>query len=252
MTASELKILVQKKYTAFAKSNDKSIEFSFCNCNTTLNDSFLNTNMELGDKTPVLFSEIKPNDHVLDLGSGTGTDCFVARTFTGKKGYVAGIDFTDAMLEKAHEKAQKLACNNVEFIKGNIEEMPFQGNKFNCIISNYTISLVPDKTKAFKEMYRVLTTGGRFCISDIVIKKPLPLSLIYNTEMYANGISGAMLYSKYLALLEKTGFKNIEIKDEKAITIPIEILQKHLSPKELTEYSTKKPEIYCMTIAGHK
>ena len=116
----------------------------------------------LGCGIPTQFANIKEGDSVLDLGSGAGNDCFVARAIVGETGKVTGIDFTHAMLEKASKNNAKLGFNNVEFVKGDIEEMPLADEQFDVIVSNCVLNLVPDKTKAFSEIMRVLKPNGSF------------------------------------------------------------------------------------------
>src|SRR5690606_19284255 len=113
---------------------------------------------------PTEFAGIKPGDDVLDLGSGAGNDCFVARPLVGETGSVTGIDFSEEMLIRANKNLQKTGFTNVSFIQGDIESMPFPDAKFDVVISNCVLNLVPDKQKAFAEIFRVLKPGGHFCI----------------------------------------------------------------------------------------
>jgi len=146
----------------------------------------------LGCGIPTEFAGLKPGDYVLDLGSGAGNDCFVARTEVGENGRVTGLDFANAMLEKARQNAHKLGYSNVDFIKGDIEQMPLPDNSYDVILSNCVLNLVPDKQKAFSEMLRVLKPGGHFCVSDVVLKGELPEKLRHDAEMYAGCVSGAI------------------------------------------------------------
>ena len=129
---------------------------------------------------------------VLDLGSGAGNDCFVARALVGEVGYVAGIDFTEAMVEKARENTRKLGYSNVDFILGDIENIPVRFGVVDVVISNCVLNLVPDKQKAFSEIYRVLKQGGHFCISDVVLQGELPNELRDDAAMYAGCVAGAL------------------------------------------------------------
>jgi len=138
-----------------------------------------------------------------------------ARALVGETGKVTGIDFTDAMLEKARANNAKLGFTNVEFVKGDIEEMPLADNQFDVVVSNCVLNLVPDKTKAFSEIMRVLKRGGHFCVSDVVIKGELPGKLQKDAEMYAGCVSGAIDINEYIGIIEKQGFKSIEIHKQK-------------------------------------
>src|SRR5690606_10709655 len=130
--------------------------------------------LKLGCGLPTEFAKIAKGDTVVDLGSGAGNDCFVARHETGATGKGIGIDFTEAMVEKARSNAEKLRYNNVEFRLGDIEKIPIAANVVDVVVSNCVMNLVPDKPKAFKEVYRILKTGGHFSISDIVLTGDLP------------------------------------------------------------------------------
>ena len=121
---------------------------------------------------------------MVDLGSGAGNDCFVARAIAGESGKVIGIDFTEVMIEKARENAERLGLNNVEFRQGDIEKIPMTANKADVVISNCVLNLVPDKRKAFCEIYRILKPGGHFSISDVVLVGELPTEIQKAAEMY--------------------------------------------------------------------
>jgi len=176
----------------------------------------------------------------------------VARSIVCKTGKVTGLDFTDEMLTKAIANNTKLGFNNVEFVKGDIEDMPFQNNQFDVIISNCVLNLVPDKQKAFGEMYRVLKETGHFCVSDVVIKGNLPEKLREDAEMYAGCISGAISIDKYLGIVEKSGFKNIKIHKQKTITIPDEILINYMSKAEIEEFKNGNIGIFSITVSAGK
>jgi ubiquinone/menaquinone biosynthesis C-methylase UbiE len=206
----------------------------------------------LGCGIPTQFANIKKGDAVLDLGSGAGNDCFVARALVGDMGSVTGLDFTNEMIQKANANLKKLGYSNVRFIKGEIEDMPLGTEQFDVILSNCVLNLVPDKNKAFAEMFRVLKRGGHFCVSDVVIKGELPEKLKTNAEMYAGCVSGAIQMDLYLEMLRNNGFENISIKKEKQVNIPDEILANYLSTKELLDYKNSNIGIFSITIYGDK
>ena len=124
----------------------------------------------LGCGLPTKFAHIQQGDHVLDLGSGAGNDCFVARSLTGPTGKVVGVDFTPAMIERARANAARRGFTNVTFVQGDIESLPFDNNTFHVIVSNCVLNLVPNKAAVFQEMMRVLRPGGHFSVSDIVLQ----------------------------------------------------------------------------------
>lgn len=179
-----------------------------------INQVPVGSDLGLGCGNPVAIASLKEGETVLDLGSGAGFDAFLASPKVGSKGKVIGVDMTDEMLEKARANAQKGGYANVEFRKGDIEALPIDDNSIDVIISNCVINLAPDKGRVFKEAYRVLKTGGRVMVSDIVLSKPLPEELKNDTELLIGCVSGAILKKDYLNLLEKAGFTNIEISKE--------------------------------------
>lgn len=187
----------------------------------------------LGCGLPTEFALIKEGDTVIDLGSGAGNDAFIARAIAGEKGNVIGIDFTEKMIEKARENNDKLGFNNVEFRLGDIEKMPITSNKADVIISNCVLNLVPDKVKAFKEIYRVLKPGGHFSVSDIVTTGELPDVVKSVAELYAGCVAGAIKQDDYIKVIEDSGFVNLKIQKEKIINIPDEIMLKFISQDAL-------------------
>ena len=206
----------------------------------------------LGCGLPTQFALIKKGDTVIDLGSGAGNDCFVARHETGSEGKVIGIDFTQAMIDKARRNAEKLGYNNVEFRFGDIENMPVSQDVADVIVSNCVLNLVPNKKAVFAEISRVLKPGGHFSISDIVLTGDLPQSLQKDAEMYAGCVSGAIQKSEYLALIEESGFENISIQKEKAIHIPEDILRQYLLPEEVAHFNTVATGIFSITVFAQK
>lgn len=255
-----LKNIVKDKYAQIATTK------SCCSCGSdcspeysVLNDSYESqqgyvkeADLGLGCGLPTEYADIHPGDSVLDLGSGAGNDCFVARAIVGDTGKVTGLDFTDEMIYKAIANNEKSDFKNVEFVKGDIEKMPLPDYSYDVIISNCVINLVPNKQKAFSEIFRVLRNKGHFCISDIVLKGILPKKLQEAAEMYAGCVSGTLQRNDYLNVIESTGFKNVEIKKEKQIIIPNSILLKYLSVDELNNFNKSEPGIYSITVVGKK
>lgn len=171
-------------------------------------------NMGLGCGNPIAISSLKEGEVVLDLGSGGGFDAFLAARKIGKTGKVIGVDMTDEMIRKAKENAVKGNFTNVEFRKGDIEQLPVENNSIDVIISNCVINLAPHKEKVFREAYRVLKPNGKMVISDIVLIKQLPNNFKEDAELLAGCVGGAILKQDYIKLLEKAGFSEIKIHKE--------------------------------------
>lgn len=206
----------------------------------------------LGCGIPSDHANLQTGDTVLDLGSGAGNDCFVARSFVGEQGFVYGIDFSKEMLKKARSNAAKLGYSNMKFIRGDIEAMPFESNKMDKVLSNCVLNLLPDKRKAFSEIFRVLKPGGSFCISDVVTVGNLPESLLKSAEMYAGCVAGAISKDEYIRTIENSGFKDIQIHKEKEIILPDEILADYLNKEEIKNFNESQTGIYSITITAKK
>lgn len=206
----------------------------------------------LGCGLPTQFAQIEKGDTVIDLGSGAGNDCFVARHETGQEGKVIGIDFTPIMIDKARINAEKMGYNNVEFREGDIDAMPVSNEIADVIVSNCVLNLVPDKQKVIGEIYRVLKSGGHFSISDIVLVGDLPDALRHDAEMYAGCVAGAIQKTEYLKLIEDRGFKNMKIQKEKPIVIPNDILSKYLSQDAVSDFNKGGTGIFSITVYAEK
>jgi SAM-dependent methyltransferase len=206
----------------------------------------------LGCGLPTQFAKIKEGDTVIDLGSGAGNDCFIARAETGAAGKVIGIDFTPAMIVKAKANAENLGYTNVEFRQGDIDNMPVAADVADVIVSNCVLNLVPDKAKVFKEMYRVLKPGGHFSISDIVLVGELPGNLKKDAEMYAGCVAGAIQKKAYLELIQASGFENMVLQKEKPIVIPADILKNYLNEDEMADFKAGHTGIFSITVYAEK
>ncbi|MFW9894881.1 MAG: arsenite methyltransferase [Candidatus Thorarchaeota archaeon] len=171
-------------------------------------------NLALGCGNPTAHASIKEGETVLDLGAGGGLDCFIAANKVGKSGKVIGVDMTPQMIDKARENARKGNYENIEFRLGEIENLPVANDTVDLIISNCVINLSPSKERVFNEAFRVLKPGGRMMISDIVLLKELPDLIKENKDAYVGCISGAIMKNKYLGLIKKAGFKDVEIMEE--------------------------------------
>lgn len=262
----ELKDIVKDRYTKIAEQGKAENAASCCGATTPSNkiynimmDDYTDTggyiedaDLGLGCGLPTQFAKIKKGDTVIDLGSGAGNDCFVARHETGAEGKVIGIDFTPIMVEKARTNAEKLGYNNVEFREGDIDAMPISNDVADVIVSNCVLNLVPNKQKVIGEIYRVLKPGGHFSISDIVLVGNLPDALKEDAEMYAGCVAGAIQKSEYLQMITDKGFKNVTIQKEKPITIPDDILSKYLSEDEINAFNKGATGIFSITVYAEK
>lgn len=206
----------------------------------------------VGCGLPTQYARIKEGDTVVDLGSGAGNDCFIARAEVGEIGKVIGIDFSPQMVEKARSNARKHGYTNVEFIEGDIEEMPLVENTADVVVSNCVLNLLPEKNKIFKEVYRVLKQGGHFCISDVVLNGVFPKEFTDNASMYAGCIASAIQRDDYLAEIEKANFTNIKVERTKTVTIPDDVLQEHLDEATIAKYKAGNVGIYSITVTGKK
>jgi len=265
-TEQQLKEMVKQKYSEIALQGKDTNQASCCGsgcCSTEvyniMSDDY--TQMEgynpdadlgLGCGLPTQFAGIKKGDVVIDLGSGAGNDCFIARAETGETGKVIGIDFTEAMIGKARENAEKLAFHNVEFRLGDIEHMPLTSGVADVVVSNCVLNLVPNKDGVFKEIYRVLKPGGHFSISDVVLVGDLPEELKKDAEMYAGCIAGAIQKRAYLELISLNGFKNAIVQNEKIISIPGDILNNYLNSGQLERFKSGNAGIFSITVYAEK
>ncbi|MEX1255308.1 MAG: arsenite methyltransferase [Dehalococcoidia bacterium] len=169
------------------------------------------TELSLGCGNPTAIAELRPGDAVLDLGSGSGLDCFLAAQQVGPQGRVVGLDMTDDMLALAGRNLAKVGATNVEFHKGEMESMPLPGDTFDVIISNCVINLSPDKDAVFRESFRVLKPGGRVRVSDIVWTREPSASERDDLSSWAGCIAGALLVDEYTGKLKDAGFQAIDM-----------------------------------------
>jgi len=269
----ELKTIVREKYGQIAKQSKLQNQTSCCgvgaSCyepgdtekmieSSVFADDYSNlkgyneaADLGLGCGLPTEFAKIQKGQTVVDLGSGAGNDCFVARAETGETGQVIGLDFTPEMIDKARTNAKKLGFSNVRFIYGDIEAIPLEDNVADVVVSNCVMNLVPSKEKAYAETYRILKPGGHFSISDIVIEGELPEELKKAAEMYAGCVSGAIQKDDYLSIITKSGFKNMEVQKKKPIVLPTEILETYLDTDGLAAFN-KAQGIYSITVYAEK
>jgi len=265
-TEAELKQLVQEKYAQIAQQSKTANAASCCGAGvgsdevynimtddySTVEGYTKEADLGLGCGLPTQFAQIAKGDTVIDLGSGAGNDCFVARHETGIEGKVIGIDFTLSMINKARSNAEKLGFNNVEFREGDIDNMPVNDEVADVIVSNCVLNLVPNKEKVFQEIFRILKPGGHFSISDIVLVGDLPDALKKDAEMYAGCVAGAIQKDSYLGMIQQAGFVHVQIQKEKPIVIPDDILAEYLTDEEKLQFSHDQIGIFSITVFAVK
>ncbi len=246
MKKYNVKQIVQKHYGEIAINSNAGCCGNSCDCgDNSTNEQiaknigyskteivrFSDANLGLGCGNPTGMGNIKEGDTVLDLGSGAGFDCFLAARKAGSTGRIIGVDITPEMIEKAHNNAKKFRYKNIEFRLGDIEKLPVDSNSIDVIISNCVINLAPDKSKVFKEAFRVLKKGGKAYISDIVLLKNISEEQRNDDELIAGCVGGALLKEDYLMKIKSAGFKVKILSEDKKISkkqyqgIPLESLK---------------------------
>lgn len=269
MTNNDKKELVKQKYSELALNSDASKDQSCC-CGTNptqpskktftiMSEDYSNlkgyekdADLGVGCGIPTEYASIKEGNTVVDLGSGAGNDCFVARAEVGESGQVIGIDFSPQMVEKARKNATKRGYTNVKFLEGDIEQMPLPDNIADVVVSNCVLNLLPEKNQIFKEVHRVLKPSGHFCISDVVLEGHFPKEFTDNASMYAGCIASAIQKNDYMGEIEKANFKSITIEKTKTVEIPDDVLEEHLSKETIADYKAGNVGIYSITVTGVK
>jgi arsenite methyltransferase len=266
MKAEDLKQIVKEKYGKIAEQSNSG-QSSCCSsscCGPAVDYTVFSENYEkkegynpdadlnLGCGIPTEYAHIKTGDTVIDLGSGAGNDCFVARALVGESGKVIGVDMTEAMINKARVNTEKLGFNNVEFRLGDIENMPVSENQADVIISNCVLNLVPDKEKAFSEIFRILKPGGHLSVSDVVLRGALHEKIQQAAEMYAGCVSGAIDIDLYLKMMKNSGLVNIKVQKDKLISMPDETLLNYLDQTELRRFKESGSGIFSITVYAEK
>lgn len=265
-SAEDTKNMVREKYAEIAKQDKGTNAASCCGsggCSTEvyniMTDDYTelkgyapDADLGLGCGLPTQSAGIKLGDTVLDLGSGAGNDCFVARAEVGEDGRVIGVDFTPEMIAKALENAANLGFSNVEFRQGDIEAIPLSSGRVDVVISNCVLNLVPNKEKVFAEVFRVLKDGGHFSISDVVLNGTLPAKIQDAAELYVGCVSGAMQEHEYIGIVHATGFEQVSVVKRKRVEIPDDILSNYLTPEEIAEFKASKTGIYSITVSANK
>lgn len=213
----ELKLEVAPSSCCSCGSNDGKVVFDMSAQYKETDRSVIpkGADLGLGCGTPAAYADLEEGMTVLDLGSGAGIDCFVASKYVGSSGRVIGVDMTVEMIQKANENKSKVNAMNVEFRYGEIEALPVDNNSVDRVISNCVINLVPDKQRAYSEIFRVMKSGGKFTVSDIVVDGMISEKERHDAALWAGCISGALSRNEYIGIIEKVGFNDIKIVSEK-------------------------------------
>lgn len=260
--SDNIKEIVREKYAEIVTQGtsccsgtgccENGVETVFSESYQTLEGYNPDADFGLGCGLPTEYARIQPGYTVLDLGAGAGNDVFIARQLTGAAGRVIGLDMTEAMVRKANENKAKLGYDNVEFILGDIEAIPLPDSIVDVAISNCVMNLVPDKQKAYGEVFRVLKEGGHFSISDIVLDGELPENLQKAAELYTGCVAGAMQKDEYLDVIRQAGFVNLTIDKEREYSLPEGLLAQYLSPSQIEAFRNSGSRILSLNVFAEK
>jgi len=266
-TAEELKDYIRARYGQIASQDAATNASSCCGVGSSCGgESYrvfsedysrapgyvAEADLGLGCGLPLAALALQPGEVVLDLGSGAGNDAFVARAAVGEEGRVIGVDFTPEMVTKARANAEKLGYANVEFRQGDIENLPVGPARIDVVTSNCVLNLVPDKKRAFAEIFRVLRPGGRFTLSDVVLSGSLPERVRSVAELVAGCVSGALQESEYLGIIHRAGFEDVQVIKDRVIELPPQILAEYLSPEEIVALQAADTQVKSITVVGLK
>ncbi|HLT48638.1 MAG TPA: arsenite methyltransferase [Rubricoccaceae bacterium] len=258
---SAIKAQVREKYARVVTQGESCCAPSCCSADTAadelsmIGDAYTGVegyvaeaDLGLGCGLPTEHAGLREGQTVLDLGSGAGVDAFVARREVGPSGRVIGVDFTPEMVAKARQNAARLGFDNVTFVEGEIEALPLGDATVDVALSNCVLNLVPDKARAFAEVYRVLRPGGHFCISDVVARGALPEAVRRSAALYAGCVAGALEEADYLAVIRAAGFEGVEVVKARRIAVPASALPPALTAEERAAFEAGG--VWSVTVRG--
>lgn len=260
-TAEEIKATVREKYGQIAVESGSCCGPTSCGCGDTslVGDAYqdiegyvADADLSLGCGLPTEHANLQAGQTVLDLGSGAGLDAFVARKIVGEEGRIIGVDMTPEMITKARANTEQLGYDNVDFYLGEIEALPIERETVDVVVSNCVLNLVPDKAKAFSEMYRVIKPGGHFTVSDVVVRGDLPAAVRRSAELYVGCVAGAVDVDTYLTGIRDAGFSDVRIVQEKVIDMPDSALIDLFSPEQYEAYKRSNSAVLSITVYGQK
>jgi SAM-dependent methyltransferase len=222
VTSEELKTHISREYARKLQASASCCEAEDCCSESPAASSYPVEVLEqmpgsvvtLGSGNPVARANLRPGEKVLDLGSGTGLDCFLAARQVGPASSVVGIDFTQAMVDRARENAAKLGLNNASFVLGDIEALPREDVSADVVTSNCVINLAPDKDAVFREAFRVLRSGGRLVVSDIVLTRPATAEEVKDISLVTGCVSGSLPAEEYDHRIRAAGFEDVRVEAE--------------------------------------
>lgn len=261
---NELKEIVRQKYGSIAAGAESSCcgPGGGCGCSGAdvdfsegydgLSGYDAGADLGLGCGLPTEWAGIESGQTVLDLGSGAGNDAFVARSLVGARGRVIGVDMVPGMVERARANAERLQADNIEFRHGEIEQLPLEEKSVDVAVSNCVLNLVPDKARAFAEVFRVLRPGGHFCISDIVLEGVLPAGLAEAAALYSGCVSGAVPRDDYLATIRAAGFQDVVVRTQRRLELPESLLREHLDADQFASFNESGIGIFSVTVVGRR
>lgn len=269
-TEDNLKKSIQDKYTVIVEQSEHlSEEEEACGCgsgcgchsssNVILSEDYTDlqgyhpyADLGLGCGIPIEYAQIKPGQTVVDLGSGAGNDCFIAREQVGEQGKVIGIDITEAMVEKGRRNADMAGYNNVEFRQGDMESLPLTEKSAHVMLANCSFNLVPDKKAALREAYRALKHHGQLCISDLFTKGDFPKGLKMDADMYLGCMAGTISLEEAIRMMGDTGFEEITVHSIRKVELPDAMLHYYLPPEEARIFREGEPGMYAVTLSAEK
>ncbi len=264
MSDPAIKDVVREKYGAIARK-ETSCCGSSCGCDDAavgidmIGDAYKSVegylaeaDFGLGCGVPTEHASIRQGDTVLDLGAGAGVDAFVARRIVGGEGRVYGVDMTPDMVTKARRNAERLGYRNVEFRLGEIEHLPFERDSIDVVISNCVLNLVPDKARAFSEIFRVLRPGAHFCVSDTVASAPFPDGIRKAADLVVGCVAGAEPEADYLTIISDAGFRDIKIVKSRRIDLPEDALTGLLTRDDIAAARQADLHVKSVTVVGVK
>jgi SAM-dependent methyltransferase len=206
----------------------------------------------LGCGLPTQDAAIRAGDTVLDLGSGAGNDVFIARALVGPRGSVIGVDMVPDMVAKAKANAAKLGAANVTFHLGDIEQLPLPDDHVDVVISNCVLNLVPDKARAFTEIFRVLKPGGHFSVSDIVLEGQLPEAMLAAAVMVVGCVAGALQQHEYLDTITAAGFVDVEVRKRRRIDLPEDLLRQAVPAAAVEAFRRSGAGVWSLSVFGRR